>query len=261
MSAALASNLVESNVGSGASSGRTINGIGAFALVAMFLTGAVVWWPGIDRWRQSMMVNVRSGWKRVNWDLHSFAGFWLFGLLMLWAVTGVEFAFRQPFRNAVNAISRLTVIRPPQSTVRAERLPTADATALVAKSITLVPGAKMGRVVLPFSPKDSTLILMAYNTHGDFDTSDEVNLYYDQYTGELLQKRIPSQEPQTAGDVFMRWIGPLHVGSFGGTGLMGTAVQLLWTILALSFPLLAVTGSIMWWNRIGRNWLRKERAA
>ena len=43
--------------------GRTVNGVGAFALVAMFLTGAVVWWPGIDRWRQSLTVNVRAGWK------------------------------------------------------------------------------------------------------------------------------------------------------------------------------------------------------
>src|SRR5262249_39846058 len=116
------------------STGRTVNGIGAFALVAMFLTGAVVWWPGIDRWRQSLLVNLRAGWKRVNWDLHSATGFWLLGLLMLWAVTGVEFAFRQPFRNVVNAVSPLTVVRPPQSTVRPERLASADATALVAKS-------------------------------------------------------------------------------------------------------------------------------
>lgn len=242
----------------GGRTGRTVNGIAAFALIAMFVTGAVVWWPGLDRWRQSMMVNFRAGWKRMNWDLHSATGFWLFGLLMLWAVTGVEFAFRQPFRNFVNAISPLTVVRPPRSVVRPERLPTADATALVAKSVTLVPGAKLGRVVLPSSPTAATLVLMAYNTHGDFDTSDEVNLYYDQYTGELLRKQITSQEPQTAGDVVMRWIGPLHVGSFGGTGLMGTAVQTLWMILALSFPLLAVTGAIMWWNRSGRGWFSKR---
>lgn len=243
----------------GGRTGRTINGIGAFALIGMFLTGAVVWWPGIDRWRQSLTVNFRAGWKRINWDLHSAAGFWLFGLLMLWAVTGVEFAFRQPFRNAVNAVSPLTVVRAPQSTVRAERSPDAEATALVTKSIAMVPEAKMGRVVLPSGPRDSTLILMAYNTHGDFDTSDEVLLYYDQYTGELLQRRVPSQEIQTAGDVFMRWIGPLHVGSFGGTGWTGTAVQVLWSILAIGFPLLAVTGSIMWWNRTGRNALKSFR--
>lgn len=243
----------------GGSTGRTVNGIGAFALIGMFLTGAVVWWPGIDRWRQSMAVNFEAGWKRMNWDLHSASGFWLFGLLMLWAVTGVEFAFRQPFRNAVNTVSPLTVVRPPQSIERSERLPDADATALVAKSIAAIPEAKMGRVVLPFGPKDSTLILMAYDTHGDFDTSDEVLLYYDQYTGDLLRKRVPSEEPQTAGDIFMRWIGPLHVGSFGGTGLMGAAVQVLWSILALSFPLLAITGSIMWWNRVGRGWAIKRK--
>ena len=90
----------------------------------------------------------------INWDVHSAAGFWLLGLLMLWAVTGVEFAFRQPFRNAVNAISPLTVVRAPQSTIQAERLPAADATALVAKSIAFVPGAKnWDALFCPQAPK------------------------------------------------------------------------------------------------------------
>ena len=43
----------------------------------------------------------------------------------------------------------------------------------------------------------------------------------------------------------MKGMGPLHVGSFGGPG-----VKVLWSALALGFPLLAVTGVVMWWTRV-----------
>ena len=226
----------------GGSTGRTINGIGALALTAMFLTGLVIWWPGIDRWRQSLRVDFRSGWKRINWDLHSATGFWLFGLLLLWSVTGIEFAFREPFHKLVNAISPLSVFRAPESgPPRAVR---ADVTSLVERSRAEVPGAKPGRVVLPSSDRAAVLIIMAGVDHGDFDTSDETHLYFDQYSGALLLRRVPSAEHASAGDLFLKWIGPVHVGSFGGPVVKG-----LWALLALSFPALAVTGALMWWNR------------
>ncbi len=47
----------------------------------------------------------------------------------------------------------------------------------------------MGRVVLPSTNRAPVLMLMAYRDHGDFDTSDEVSLYFDQYTGQLLERR------------------------------------------------------------------------
>lgn len=236
------------------STGRTVNGIGALSLMVMFLTGAVVWWPGIDRWRQSLKVDFRNGWKRVNWDLHSATGFWLFGLLMLWAVTGVEFAFREPFRKVVNSISPLTEFEAPESAPGAS-LPLADTSELVSKARAIVPDAKPGRVVLPSNERAAVQIVMARVDHGDFDTSDEVLLYFDQYSGDLLLQREPAAEHASAGDLFMKWIGPLHVGSFGGPG-----VKALWVVLALSFPLLAVTGTVMWWNRVGWAFFRKTRS-
>lgn len=226
----------------GGSTGRLINGMGAFFLIAMFGTGLIVWWPGSDRWRQSLSVNLNHGWKRINWDLHSAVGFWFFALLMLWAVTGVQFVFRQPFQRAVNSISPLTVLKTPESLPGSGAV---DISTLIAKARAVVPGAKMGRIVLPSGPRSSVLILMAYVTHGDFDTSDEVNLYFDRHTGDLLERRDTGKQKLSTGDLFLKWIGPLHVGSFGGMG-----VKVLWSFFALSFPALAVTGLLMWWNRV-----------
>jgi len=226
--------------------GRRVNGIGALALVLMFTTGLVVWWPGIGRWRRALRVDFGKPWPRINWELHGAAGMWLFALLMLWAVTGVEFAFRRQFRQAVNAVMPLTVVQTPQSTPRpGTRLGTDDLPRLIAEARTLAPGARMGRIVMASGPRDPIQLLLAYVDHGDFDTSDEVSLYFDQYSGRLIERRDQALQRMSAGDLVMKWIGPLHLGSFGGVG-----VKILWSALALSFPLLAITGVIMWWRRV-----------
>lgn len=43
----------------------------------------------------------------------------------------------------------------------------------------------------------------------------------------------------------MAWLFPLHAGWFGGLG-----VQMLWAVLAMSLPVLSITGVVMWWNRV-----------
>jgi uncharacterized iron-regulated membrane protein len=77
--------------------GRMVNGVGAVLLTVLFLSGAVIWWPGSRKWWRSLLVRPRSNWKSVNWQLHSAAGFWFFVPLLLWAVTGIYLAFPKPF--------------------------------------------------------------------------------------------------------------------------------------------------------------------
>ena len=81
--------------------GRAINGIGAGFLTLLCMTGAVVWWPGIENWRRSLMINRHGTWKRINWDLHSALGAWTFLFIFMWGITGVLLVFPQPFQTLV----------------------------------------------------------------------------------------------------------------------------------------------------------------
>jgi len=230
----------------GGPTGRLVNGVGALCLVGMLATGLVVWWPGIERWRRSLSIDFRKSWKRITWETHSAVGFWMFSLLMLWAITGVEFAFPRQFRAAINAISPLTRLPAPESNLsRKGTQPVPTPAALVDQARARVPGARVGRVVLPATDRSSTLVLMAKRLHGDYDTSDEVLVYFDQYTGDVIGTREQADIRRTLGDTLMATLGPVHVGAFGGAG-----VKTLWAALALSFPLLVVTGIVMWWNRV-----------
>jgi len=69
--------------------GRSVNGVGAFAMIAVAITGLVIWWPGIKTWPRSLTLHRGVGWRRWNWHLHSMVGFWSLGFTVVFAVSGI----------------------------------------------------------------------------------------------------------------------------------------------------------------------------
>ena len=86
-------------------SGRYWNGVASAFVTLLCLTGAVVWWPGISRWRRSLIVRANSGWRRFNWDLHSAMGAWLFLFILMWGVSGFYMGVPGPFTAFVDYVS------------------------------------------------------------------------------------------------------------------------------------------------------------
>lgn len=84
--------------------GRRINGIGAVLVMGLIATGAVIWWPGRRRWVTSLAPKRGANAPRVMWQLHSIIGFWSFALLAIWALTGIYFAFPEPFEWLIDAV-------------------------------------------------------------------------------------------------------------------------------------------------------------
>jgi uncharacterized iron-regulated membrane protein len=81
----------------GGMTGRLVNGAASVLVTLLCLTGAIIWWQGASKWWRGLTVQWRSGWQRINWDLHSAIGFWAFIAVLLWAVSGIYLAFPSPF--------------------------------------------------------------------------------------------------------------------------------------------------------------------
>ena len=92
----------------GGTTGRSINGIGALLIAVLALTGMVVWWPGIRTWRRSLTVPRNAGWQRFNWGLHGMLGFWTFGIILLFAVSGAYLGNPEKFQDLADRIEPLT---------------------------------------------------------------------------------------------------------------------------------------------------------
>ena len=105
-----------------------------------------------------------------------------------------------------------------------------------------VPGAQLARFGVPSSERGTYSVTLAREQHGDGDSTDEVTVYFDRYTGAELA--VIDQTGRTFGDVCLTWLGRLHLGNFGGM-----PIKILWFTAGLVFPLLFVTGVAMWWNR------------
>ena len=82
--------------------GRTVNGVGAVLMTLLSLTGAVIWWPGIQSWRRSLTIDWKANWRRFNWNLHSAIGFWTVAFVFMWGITGIYLSFPEPFMAVVD---------------------------------------------------------------------------------------------------------------------------------------------------------------
>jgi uncharacterized iron-regulated membrane protein len=195
--------------------GRQINAVGAGLFTLLGLSGAVIWWQGAQRWRRGLVVKVTAGWKRFNWDLHSFAGFWTLALILMWGVTGIFVSVPDPFRAAVDYLEPLPSRPAPRPGLaqRVQEYPTPAGERQ---------GASTGE-----TPR-------AEGARGG-------------QRGQRGARGGRPRPPQRVGDRVLRWAYDLHYGNFGGT-----PVKILWLILGLAPALLFVTGFLMWWNRVVR---------
>jgi uncharacterized iron-regulated membrane protein len=88
--------------------GRSVNGFGALLVVVLAFTGIVVWWPGIKTWRRSLIVPRNAGWQRFTWGLHGMIGFWSFGFILLFGISGIYLGNPELFQDLADRIEPVT---------------------------------------------------------------------------------------------------------------------------------------------------------
>lgn len=240
-------------------SGRLWNGIGAATLLALVITGLVLWWPGIRTWKRALVLVFGRGWKRINWDLHNVTGFWTIAFTLIWALTGMYFTWPWLFTTPINKFSKVVTASYPGAEMRKlsqrPRTPEAplDVLAVLKKSQEISRDGYLEGYFYGSGPKPIFTVYMARGRMGDYSNTDFI--YFDQHTGEHLLTWHRGKN-QTLGDWLVWLVAPLHFGTSWGLG-----VKWLWFVLGLVLPLLAITGFLMYWNRYLSKKLRRLRAA
>ncbi len=236
--------------------GIQVNAVFGFGLLAMCLTGLVIWWPGVAKWKEAARVKWGARWKRVNFDLHRALGFYTVGLLTLMAVTGSYFGLPQVLLGALTAATGASVEEvqaarkfPKSAVVEAGSAFSTQAVYERGEAL-LPPGFVVDGIILPRAPE--AVFNVRGKRPGNPLLASYAGSYFDQYTGELLGTVDSRKQPLALQAVAL--VGPVHFGTWGGVWS-----KLLWLMLGLAPGTLFLTGFAMWWNRMPRK--RRSRAS
>lgn len=208
------------------STGRRVNGYAAWLLVGMGLTGIVLWWP-----RQIWRPRARA------LPLHHATGVIALPFVLVLAITGTYFMWSADYVKAVSAMFERTTEPPARNAPG----PLLSLDELARRAYAALPGREIQRVAVVEQARQAVRVTMREGSPAEFHLVSTV--FLDPVTGEVLLMNPLATRP--AGDAVLSWFSALHFGVFGGW-----PVRVLWFVLGLSFPVLSVTGCILWWRRV-----------
>lgn len=228
--------------------GRLVNGAGAALLLLLCLSGIVLWWPGPRLWTRRLRVQPGTGWKRLNWDLHHAAGFWMAAVLSFFAFSGLVFAFPQTMKGAIRWLTaspapvpkdRFRLAGPTHAGV-------APLASLLAEARRALPGGRITQVKYPTKAHEPLEIRMKTAFDGHQDGNNRVLLH--PATARLLH--VERFVHLSRGNQLLAVLEPLHTGRIASRGWFSLALRSLWLLAGLAPGLLFLTGFLMWWNRV-----------
>jgi uncharacterized iron-regulated membrane protein len=231
--------------------GHAIVGFSTIFFAVICLTGIVLWWP--KKWKpktlkNSFSINFKANKKRFNYDLHNVLGFYSLLFALLFAFTGLVFAF-PAFKKAVSG-----------------QLNSLDSKEEQKLSLPLIPQTASGILdnsfdyVLSHHPTADQLSVRLEKDIAEPQTiqvrmeKNRTGIFYgysfNQKTGQLDE--LKSSDNLQLGSRVTSLNYDLHVGSIGG--IYTKILAFLASLVCASLP---VTGFIIWLNKYKKSKKRK----
>jgi uncharacterized iron-regulated membrane protein len=220
--------------------GGLINGCGAILLVGLALTGIVLWWP-----RKLWTLGGPKSSGRLSFDLHNFLGFYSSVFMLIFGVTGIVIHWDEEAMQLAGRLSgqqpTLPMPKVPSSAPGAKPL---SAGAAYTAATNAVPGAKVTTIMGLGSMNAPIRVFMRFPE--DRTPAGRTNVYLHPTTGEVLLAQTSRNAPAPYRFIKL-WNRQFHTGD-----VLGWPSRILAAVTSISLPMLAITGPLIWWNRITR---------
>ncbi|MCZ4243536.1 PepSY-associated TM helix domain-containing protein [Pedobacter punctiformis] len=205
--------------------------------VLMLISGLILWFPGQMRLlRQSLTIKRKASFKRLNYDLHNVLGFYASIVLLVTALSGLYFAFKEVKTmasfftgaklNPGNKVKDSKTIKLDSLPLRYQKI--------YAEAKLKYPGAIATNLSL--RGKDELRLRMIYPYRW---VRNQNTFFYKEQTGEMLRAKFYSQN--NGADLIEATNYDLHTGKL--LGLPGKILSFLASLIAASLP---ITGFIIW---------------
>ncbi|CDN30812.1 Iron-uptake factor PiuB [Mucinivorans hirudinis] len=224
--------------------GKRIVGISTIVMIAIIVTGLVVWVPRNRKvLKNRLRIRFKSGWRMFWYDLHIAGGFYFMLLLLVMALTGLTWSFEW-YRNGFYGAFGVEMQQSQQSNGRDGREQERDKDRLkidytvwdkvVDETLRNIESYKTLTVT------SETVNVVPNYSFGNSRASDRYK--FDRKTGAITEQTLYAQHPKQGK--IRGWIYSVHTGSWGGI-----VVKILYFIAALIGCLLPLTGYYLWFKR------------
>lgn len=197
-------------------------------LLILSLSGIILWWP-----RKVVRFHRGSSLPRFNRDLHMSVGFWSSLAMFGFAVTGLGLHYQTG--------KLLDLLNTPGS---AKAMPGHGTSieGMLATAREALPGAEIPRLLLPEKKGDPVFLYMRFPE--DKTPAGRSFVTIDPKSGAVLSFGSSRTAPlmQTA---LVQWTREIHTGT-----LFGLPTKVLVVCFALLLTVLAITGPLMWLNKL-----------
>ncbi|AET90849.1 hypothetical protein BYI23_B002420 [Burkholderia sp. YI23] len=206
--------------------------------------------PSVKAWRKSFAFRVKRGGYALTFDLHRSGGVWIWGLLLVMALTSISMNLAEPvMRPVVSMFSKLSpsfLDNPELVRAGPPGKPVATREAIIAAAAR---DAQRENLTEPMGALYYAPMFKAYGVgffapghdHGDMGLGNAW-LYYNGQTGALAGSTIPGRG--SAGDIFMQAQFPLHSGR-----IVGLSGRILVSAVGIAVAVLSATGLIIWFRK------------
>lgn len=214
---------------------KLIVGLASIFLLFLSCSGIILWWR-----RKLFRIHWSASGKRINFDLHNVLGVFCSLFLFCFALTGIALTWDGPVNNLVNRLTHSSDMpRPPRMPAHAADAAPLGPDAILAAAHAALPGAAID--ALSLHPGRLADLRMRFPENRTPLGRSRVLL--DPYTGKALL--VWSTRTAPVGFKISRmWIREIHTGD-----IFGWPTRLLACLVSLALPILAITGTLVWWNR------------
>ncbi|MBV9862828.1 MAG: PepSY domain-containing protein [Alphaproteobacteria bacterium] len=218
-------------------SGRQIVGWFGVAMLALGISGVVLWWPRRGSWRRAFTVRRGSRGRRLWRELHGAAGIWGVAVLLAVSFSGVCLAFPQSTAAGIGAVLPLHSPRATPAVAPIAGAKPLDIDAAVAVALRSVENGRLRFASYPAHPDQPYRV--GVTRADDRPGAPFVEVLVDPWQQSAIAIRDPRN--YSFGDSVLAWQHAIHAGSGLGIGwhIAVFAVGLLPAVLA-------ATGIAMW---------------
>lgn len=236
--------------------GRPIVGVATLIFVILSITGLFLWipkkWKKWKNYKAGYRIKWKASWKRLNHDLHNVLGFYAFPIILIMALTGLNWSFEW-YKDGMGKVLNAEVFGGRKPLPFAST-PTNDSTKIDLQKVLQIANSELnyqGETAIAFPKGPDGIFTIRKKSSDRFNKEATDMIILDQYNGKVLERQL--FDNKRTGEKIASQIQSIHMGDT--YGLFSKIIYFICCLIATTLP---VTGIFIWINKMKKTGKRKE---